>query len=77
MFELIKFWPITYLSIACRSLAGFHVGSNRTTTLAPTKLRPRPPALIEQRASYQRSQGPELFQKKKLLKKNKTKKKLV
>ena len=34
-----------YLSIACRSLAGFQVGSNRTTMLAPTKFRPRPPAL--------------------------------
>lgn len=35
----------SHLSIAWRSLAGFHVGSNNKTTLAPTKLRPSPPAL--------------------------------
>lgn len=38
---------VLYLSIAWRSLAGFQVGSNNTTTLAPTKLRPSPPALEE------------------------------
>ena len=47
----ITFSETAYLSIAWRSLAGFHVGSKRMTTFAPTKLRPSPPALRVQKSN--------------------------
>lgn len=43
-----------YLSMAWRSLAGFHVGSNSMTILAPTKLRPNPPALYNKEKKCKR-----------------------
>ena len=41
------FVPFTNLSCACKSLEGFQFGSNMTTTFAPVKFSPSPPALVD------------------------------